>query len=401
MTATTSNTENVSTNGAAGGTTAIAAGGNLIHRKTILYHTYFRLFRNVTAPFSLAYVMEYNLHKINRHPNGVCHPHTPGTANTNASFGSAKHNNSAEGSLNASLVGNSNFLDLYSLSTNSQRLSLPTRNYYSFYNNTNSGNSVSNKKKNMSKTTVGEKLESIGQSVVEWVGRKTICSTLTTRRMETGLDEPRGEEGSSVSPSTYVATNLHQHYTPPHTEHPSHGDASPDHNHHNTNNNNTPHSRASPYVSHYTAQLPPLRTTVVHCTPLDYVSGRAIVRYLGYLSQHCVREITNVSTASEQSKCITKVEFEMQTLMSSWVLLLGGNTLLNHEIIYHEISFSEASGGTCFVFATVRGDAALTSNQVRSAVATSINAAATTGLPQEESDYESSSSMSSASDRDE
>ena len=94
---------------------------------------------------------------------------------------------------------------------------------------------------------------------------------------------------------------------------------------------------------------------VVLFTPLDYVAGRSIVRYLGRLSQHFIREDFNTQTSDDLNVFFQRAEMEMMCMVQAVVRLMGGNALLKHRVVYHEICDSDGSG-SAFLFATVTGD---------------------------------------------
>jgi hypothetical protein len=93
----------------------------------------------------------------------------------------------------------------------------------------------------------------------------------------------------------------------------------------------------------------------VFFTPLDYVAGRSIVRYLGRLSQHFIREDYDTDTGDDLNVFFQRAEMEMMCMVQAVVRLMGGNALLKHRIVYHEICDSDGSG-SAFLFATVTGD---------------------------------------------
>ncbi|KPI88650.1 hypothetical protein ABL78_2254 [Leptomonas seymouri] len=94
---------------------------------------------------------------------------------------------------------------------------------------------------------------------------------------------------------------------------------------------------------------------VVLFTPLDYVAGRSIVRYLGRLSQHFIREDYDTGTGDDLNVFFQRAEVEIMCMVQALVRLMGGNALLKHRIVYHEICDSDGSG-SAFLFATVTGD---------------------------------------------
>nr|CAJ2469214.1 unnamed protein product [Leishmania braziliensis] len=94
---------------------------------------------------------------------------------------------------------------------------------------------------------------------------------------------------------------------------------------------------------------------VVHFTPLDYIAGRSIVRYLGRLSQHFIREDYETDTGDGLNMFFQRAETEIVCTVQALVRLMGGNALLKHRIVYHEICDSDGSG-RAFLFATVTGD---------------------------------------------
>ncbi|KAG5484037.1 hypothetical protein LSCM1_05890 [Leishmania martiniquensis] len=94
---------------------------------------------------------------------------------------------------------------------------------------------------------------------------------------------------------------------------------------------------------------------VVLFTPLDYIAGRSIVRYLGRLSQHFIREDYDTDTGDGLNMFFQRAETEIVCVVQALVRLMGGNALLKHRIVYHEICDSDGSG-KAFLFATVTGD---------------------------------------------
>ncbi|EAN91723.1 hypothetical protein, conserved [Trypanosoma cruzi] len=90
-------------------------------------------------------------------------------------------------------------------------------------------------------------------------------------------------------------------------------------------------------------------------TPLDFVAGRSIARYVGRLSQHFIREAYEIDSSEDLGVFFQKTEFEMQCLVQAMVCLMGGNALLKHCVTYHEVWDSDGSG-CAFVFVTVTGD---------------------------------------------
>ncbi|TPP50104.1 C2 domain family protein [Leishmania donovani] len=102
---------------------------------------------------------------------------------------------------------------------------------------------------------------------------------------------------------------------------------------------------------------------VVLFTPLDYVAGRSIVRYLGRLSQHFIREDYDTDTGDGLNMFFQRAETEIVCVVQALVRLMGGNALLKHRIVYHEICDSDGSG-RAFLFATVTGDVVQVSDTV-------------------------------------
>lgn len=102
---------------------------------------------------------------------------------------------------------------------------------------------------------------------------------------------------------------------------------------------------------------------VVLFTPLDYVAGRSIVRYLGRLSQHFIREDYDTDTGDDLNMFFQRAETEIVCVVQALVRLMGGNALLKHRIVYHEICDSDGSG-RAFLFATVTGDVVQVSDTV-------------------------------------
>lgn len=90
---------------------------------------------------------------------------------------------------------------------------------------------------------------------------------------------------------------------------------------------------------------------------LDYVPGFRVVRYLGRLSQHFIREDTGVITPKQLGAFYQAAEHEVLSMVQSMVILQGGNALLQYSIVFHEIEDSEGSGNVSALI-TVTGDAA-------------------------------------------
>lgn len=88
---------------------------------------------------------------------------------------------------------------------------------------------------------------------------------------------------------------------------------------------------------------------------LDYVPGFRVVRYLGRLSQHFIREDTGVITAKQLGAFYQASEHEVLSMVQSLVVLQGGNALLQYSIVFHEIEDSEGSGNVSALM-TVAGD---------------------------------------------
>lgn len=88
---------------------------------------------------------------------------------------------------------------------------------------------------------------------------------------------------------------------------------------------------------------------------LDYVPGFRVVRYLGRLSQHFIREDTGVITAKQLGAFYQALEHEVLSMVQSLVILQGGNALLQYSIVFHEIEDSEGSGNVSALM-TVAGD---------------------------------------------
>ncbi|KAK7195175.1 C2 domain containing protein [Novymonas esmeraldas] len=110
------------------------------------------------------------------------------------------------------------------------------------------------------------------------------------------------------------------------------------------------------------AQLHQLIPVVLY-TPLDYVAGRSISRYLGRLSQHFIREDDDTDTGDDLNVFFQRAEMEIMCTVQALVRLMGGNALLKHRIVYHEICDSDGSG-SAFLFATVTGDVVQVSDTV-------------------------------------
>ncbi|RNF04541.1 putative C2 domain protein [Trypanosoma rangeli] len=95
-------------------------------------------------------------------------------------------------------------------------------------------------------------------------------------------------------------------------------------------------------------------------TPLDFVAGRAIARYVGRLSQHFIREAYEIQSTRDIGGFFQKTEFEIQCMVQAMVCLMGGNALLKHRVTYHEVWDSDGSDSAS-VFVTVTGDVVQTS----------------------------------------
>ncbi|KAG5509967.1 hypothetical protein GH5_07815 [Leishmania sp. Ghana 2012 LV757] len=119
-----------------------------------------------------------------------------------------------------------------------------------------------------------------------------------------------------------------------------------------------PAARLPKEISQLQAFIP-----VVLFTPLDYVAGRSIVRYLGRLSQHFIREDYDTDTGDGLNIFFQRAETEIVCVVQALVRLMGGNALLKHRIVYHEIGDSDGSG-RAFLFATVTGDVVQVSDTV-------------------------------------
>ncbi|KEG10362.1 putative C2 domain protein [Trypanosoma grayi] len=100
--------------------------------------------------------------------------------------------------------------------------------------------------------------------------------------------------------------------------------------------------------------------TGVVFTPLDFVAGRTIARYVGRLSQHFIREVYEIETPTDLGVYFQQTDFEVQRLVQTMVRLMGGDTLLKHRMTYHEVWDSDGSG-CASVFITVTGDVVQTS----------------------------------------
>lgn len=96
-------------------------------------------------------------------------------------------------------------------------------------------------------------------------------------------------------------------------------------------------------------------TPTIRVTPLDYVPGQATVRYLGRLSQHFVREASDVYGSDALGAYYQRTEMEIQCCVQALVHLMGGNALLKHRVVYHEMSGADGSG-RAFLFLTITGD---------------------------------------------
>ncbi|CCW61873.1 unnamed protein product [Phytomonas sp. EM1] len=93
----------------------------------------------------------------------------------------------------------------------------------------------------------------------------------------------------------------------------------------------------------------------VHCTPLDFVPGKVVVRYLGRLSQHFIRQANDIYRGAQLGSFYHHVEFEIRCLVQSLVGVMGGNAILKYRIVYHEMNDSDGSC-SAFVFFSVTGD---------------------------------------------
>eukprot|EP00388_Colpodella_angusta_P042388 GDKK01056124.1.p1 GENE.GDKK01056124.1~~GDKK01056124.1.p1 ORF type:complete len:723 (-),score=54.45 GDKK01056124.1:47-2215(-) len=91
----------------------------------------------------------------------------------------------------------------------------------------------------------------------------------------------------------------------------------------------------------------------VYMTPLEFLPGASIVKYLGLLSQHFIREDT---VANDRiGAFFVKTESEIHAVVASLVRAMGGNALLDHNLRYHEV-YDRAN--SAFLFVTVMGQVA-------------------------------------------
>eukprot|EP00796_Vickermania_ingenoplastis_P004291 gene4291-3107_t len=99
------------------------------------------------------------------------------------------------------------------------------------------------------------------------------------------------------------------------------------------------------------------RLTVVQTSSTDYIPGFHIVRYLGRLSQHYIREDSNIFTPEDLGGFYQSAEREVYAMVQSLVITQGGNALLKYSVVFHEIEDSDGSGNAS-VLITVTGDVA-------------------------------------------
>lgn len=112
------------------------------------------------------------------------------------------------------------------------------------------------------------------------------------------------------------------------------------------------------------ARIPPDRRTLVafsdlfFLTPLSYVAGHAVARYICRLSQHFIREAYAVYSADDLGAFYTNTDVEVHGVVRALVKSLGGNALLAHAVQLHEVWDSDGSG-CAFLCMTVTGHVAL------------------------------------------
>jgi hypothetical protein len=93
-------------------------------------------------------------------------------------------------------------------------------------------------------------------------------------------------------------------------------------------------------------------------TPLSYVAGHAVVRYISRVSHHFIREAYEVYSADELGEFFTNTDMEIHGVVRALVKSLGGNTLLCHNVQLHEVWDSDGSG-CAFLCVTITGHVAL------------------------------------------
>ena len=96
----------------------------------------------------------------------------------------------------------------------------------------------------------------------------------------------------------------------------------------------------------------------VTITPMDYVPGAAITKYLGYLSQHFLRETEKVHGSNTYSGGLGTF-YHYQTIEANHIIRrivhsMGGNALLSHKVIQHVMLDSDESRAA-YHFFTVTG----------------------------------------------
>lgn len=97
-------------------------------------------------------------------------------------------------------------------------------------------------------------------------------------------------------------------------------------------------------------------------TPLPFVPGAGIARYMGRISQHFIREAYEVYSAEELGAFYAHTDVEVHGVVRAFVRSLGGNALLSHTLQIHEVWDSDGSG-CAFLCLTVSGHVALVSRE--------------------------------------
>ncbi|CUI14138.1 Hypothetical protein, putative [Bodo saltans] len=97
-------------------------------------------------------------------------------------------------------------------------------------------------------------------------------------------------------------------------------------------------------------------------TPLSYVAGHAIVRYISRVSHHFIREAYEVYSADELGEFFTNTNMEIHGVVRALVKSLGGNALLCHNVQLHEVWDSDGSG-CAFLCVTITGHVAMVTKE--------------------------------------
>lgn len=95
----------------------------------------------------------------------------------------------------------------------------------------------------------------------------------------------------------------------------------------------------------------------IFITPLCYVAGAAVVRYIGRMSQHFIREAYDIYSAEELGAFHSNTDLEIHGVVRSFVRAMGGNALLSHHVQLHEVWDSDGSG-CAFLCLSVTGHVA-------------------------------------------